>query len=96
MRHPPHSDKKEKAPRKGQKTPLQNAFVPVLIIIAAREESSSDSCTKYNSRFPPLLVRNAAYPLNCAQVKNKTAASGNLWQAGNAAVLNALVLFFGV
>jgi len=40
---------------------LQNAFVPVLIIIAAREESSSDSCTKYNNSFPLLLVRNAAY-----------------------------------
>ena len=61
VRHPPHFDKKEKAPRKGQNNPLQNAFVPVTIIILNAEKSSSDSCTKYDNCFTPLLVRNAAY-----------------------------------
>lgn len=60
VRHPPHFDKKKSAPQ-GHTLPLQNAFVPVTIIILNAEKSSSDSCTKYDNCFTPLLVRNAAY-----------------------------------
>ena len=60
VRHPPHFDKKEKRPARAY-LPLRNAFVPVTIIILNAEKSSSVSCTKYNSGFPLLLVRNAAY-----------------------------------
>ena len=77
--------KKKSAPQ-GQSLPLRNAFVPVLSIIAGAEKSSSDSCTKYDGGFPPLLVRNAANGPNCAPYKNKTAASGRLCGAGDAAV----------
>ena len=60
--------------------PLRNAFVPISDIIQIPEKSSSDSCTKYNSRFAPLLVRNAANPRSCARHTTKTAAPGGLLQ----------------
>ena len=59
MRHPPHLQKRKSAPQ-GQTLPLRNAFVPVTIIILNAEKSSSVSCTKSDSRFAQLLVRNVA------------------------------------
>ena len=69
MRHPPqHSErwKKQKDAPQGQNPPLQNVFVPVLIIIPTREKSSSDSCTKSESGFAPHSVRNVLKYDTCA------------------------------
>ena len=63
MRHPPHFDKKEKAPRKGQNSPLQNAFVPVTIIILNAEKDSSDSCTKCGYTDPLFSCSKQTHPV---------------------------------